>query len=425
MKILAIDTSSKICSVAILEDEKTIIELHNDDEKTHSVKLMPLVDKAFLETGLSLDDIGLLVCSIGPGSFTGVRIGIATIKAFADVKNIPVVGVTSLESLAYNVGAIIYNAHIKDISENKELYQGITPIDPLEDTVICSLIDAKNENVYAGLYHFANGNCECLSLFTENIHEVITQIATKISNFGHIVFVGDGSEVYADLLKASFGYGIFAVNASADTDASSVAGEHANISAIFALRGQNKQNGVSLAKAGLSKYNQGQYGDSSSLSPIYLRKSQAERALAEKIEILPMTLEDIAVIEPNFEKEFDTFWNINTLKNDFQNENATYLIAKLDGEIVGFAGFLNICKEANLMNIVTKVDKRNLGVGSKLLEALIASAKSQGCTSITLEVNSKNYPAIHLYEKFNFKRIGLRKKYYNNTDDAIIMTSPI
>lgn len=90
MKILAIDTSSKICSVSILEDRKLIKEKHNDDEKTHSQKLMPLVDEIFRECNLNLKDINLLSCCIGPGSFTGLRIGISTVKAFSDVTNIPV-----------------------------------------------------------------------------------------------------------------------------------------------------------------------------------------------------------------------------------------------------------------------------------------------------------------------------------------------
>ena len=103
MKILAIDTSSKVCSVAITEDNQKIIELHSDDEKTHSVKLMPMIDEAFKSTNLTLDNMDLLACSVGPGSFTGVRIGISTIKAFADAKGIPVVQVSSLEGLAYNM----------------------------------------------------------------------------------------------------------------------------------------------------------------------------------------------------------------------------------------------------------------------------------------------------------------------------------
>ena len=376
MKILAIDTSSKICSVTIFEDTNPIIELQNDDEKTHSVKLMPMVDKAFNETNLTLDDIDLLVCSLGPGSFTGVRIGIATIKAFADAKNIPVVGISSLEILAYNV---------------KEL--------PLSsNSLVCSMIDAKNENIYCGLYKFSKNSCNQLSIFAENIHtsiEKIKEIALEY-NYKDIIFVGDATLLYKDLLVSSFTTPIFAED--------------------------NIQKGSSIAIAGYFKYSNKEYGDSSSLSPIYLKKSQAERTLEEKIKIYEMTQSDIDLITPNFSTEFDEFWNINTLQNDFNNPNSTYFIAKLDDEIVGFAGFLKICDEANIMNIVTKINKRNLGVGSKLLTKLFNCAKDKNCTSITLEVNDHNSSAIHLYEKFGFKRIGLRKKYYNNTDDAIIMS---
>ncbi|MCI9177286.1 MAG: tRNA (adenosine(37)-N6)-threonylcarbamoyltransferase complex dimerization subunit type 1 TsaB [Clostridia bacterium] len=88
MKILALDTSSKNASVAILEDETILIQLNNSDEKTHSQKLMPMIDEAFQKTNLALEDISLIACGLGPGSFTGVRIGIATAKAFADSKNI-------------------------------------------------------------------------------------------------------------------------------------------------------------------------------------------------------------------------------------------------------------------------------------------------------------------------------------------------
>ena len=77
------------------------------------------------------------------------------------------------------------------------------------------------------------------------------------------------------------------------------------------------------------------------------------------------------------------------------------------------------------MNIVTKIDKRHLGIGSKLLSSLINIAKEQNLKTITLEVNVNNQIAINLYNKFNFKKTGLRKKYYNNTDDAIIMTLEI
>lgn len=86
LKILSIDTSSKICTVCIYEDNNVLIELNNDDERTHSQKLMPMIQKTFESVNLTLNDINLIACAKGPGSFTGIRIGIATAKAFSDVK---------------------------------------------------------------------------------------------------------------------------------------------------------------------------------------------------------------------------------------------------------------------------------------------------------------------------------------------------
>ena len=120
--------------------------------------------------------------------------------------------------------------------------------------------------------------------------------------------------------------------------------------------------------------------------------------------------------------EFDNFWNYEILKQEFLNTNTTYIVAKQNETIVGFAGILTIVDEANIMNIVTKKDKRNLGIGTLLLQNLIQISKEQNLNSVTLEVNEHNIPAIKLYEKFNFTKVGLRKKYYNNTDSAIIMT---
>ena len=139
------------------------------------------------------------------------------------------------------------------------------------------------------------------------------------------------------------------------------------------------------------------------------------------IDITALTLEDINSIELNFSEQFDKFWSIDILKNDFENENSKYIIAKIDNEIVGFAGIKIIIDEADIMNIAVRIDKRNLGIGSVLLKKLIQLAMDSNCTSITLEVNENNLPAIHLYEKFDFEKIGLRKKYYNNIDDAIVM----
>jgi len=140
------------------------------------------------------------------------------------------------------------------------------------------------------------------------------------------------------------------------------------------------------------------------------------------IEVGQMSNDDLLVLKNSLLNEFDDFWTYNILKQEFDNENTTYIVAKDNDMIIGFAGILVIMDEANIMNIVTKKDKRKLGIGSLLLEKLIGISKLKKLASITLEVNEKNIPAINLYKKYNFQQVGIRKKYYDNTDAAILMT---
>ena len=102
MNILSITTSSIVCGVAILENEKVIKELNLNNGLTHSESLMPIIKNILEETNLALSDIELLAIDRGPGSFTGIRIGVATIKAFSDSLNIKCIGVNSLEGLSLN-----------------------------------------------------------------------------------------------------------------------------------------------------------------------------------------------------------------------------------------------------------------------------------------------------------------------------------
>ena len=140
-----------------------------------------------------------------------------------------------------------------------------------------------------------------------------------------------------------------------------------------------------------------------------------------KIEISKMTLTDFEEIQNILISEFDDFWNSETLKNELENNNSYYIVAKINNNIVGFAGIKNVLDEADIMNVVTKKDIRNSGIGSALFSAIIDYAKSNNVKKITLEVNENNLSAIHLYEKFGFIKIAERKKYYNGTDTAIIM----
>lgn len=120
--------------------------------------------------------------------------------------------------------------------------------------------------------------------------------------------------------------------------------------------------------------------------------------------------------------EYDDFWNEKILKDEFYNENSEYFVICEDEIVCGFAGLWFNIDEAHIMNIAVRKDFRKNGIGSELLNFLIDEAKSKKKMCITLEVRDDNIPAIELYKKFNFEILGRRKKYYNNVNDAIIMT---
>lgn len=141
-----------------------------------------------------------------------------------------------------------------------------------------------------------------------------------------------------------------------------------------------------------------------------------------KIKISTMMLNDFEQIKENLQTDFDDFWNFEIFKEELANTNSMYLVLKYENEIVSFGGIKIILDEADIMNIVTKKDKRNQGFAKFLLSKLITMAKEQNCKTITLEVNENNLPAIKLYKDFKFKEIGKRKNYYKNGDTAILMT---
>jgi [ribosomal protein S18]-alanine N-acetyltransferase len=146
----------------------------------------------------------------------------------------------------------------------------------------------------------------------------------------------------------------------------------------------------------------------------------------DNLEISEMTLLDLETIQDILISDFDDFWSVSTLKGELQNSNSKYIVAKLDNDIVGFGGIWKAVDDIHITDIVVRKAQRNNGIGSAILAKLIEISKSdKNIKALTLEVNSNNTSAQKLYEKFDFKKVGLRKKYYNNTDDAIIMTKQL
>lgn len=229
MKILALDTSGPNCSVAVIDENKVIANFNLNIGTTHSQILLPLVDELNKFSNLTLNDIDVFACSVGPGSFTGLRIGIATLKGFAMSLNKPVISVSSLEGLAYNV--------------------------PTFDGIVCSVLDAKNNNVYAALYEITHTPKMLGDYISETLDSLIAELKKYNSK---ILFVGDGAISFKEIFTNEFGE-----------------------NAYFMPHHINEQNAVSIAKAALDKALQNKLETCDNLHPLYLRKSQAERMFDE------------------------------------------------------------------------------------------------------------------------------------------------
>ena len=218
MKILSIDTSSSNCATALLEEDKLIDENSLNNGLTHSENLMPLIDELLRRNNTKLKDIDLISVSVGPGSFTGIRIGIATIKAMAEVHNIKVAGVTSLETLAR--------------------------IDESEKNKIC-LIDARNNQVYFGAFDSE------YNLLEEYKADDINTLIDIMKKYKNAVLIGNGAVLHKELLE-----------------------ENIKGSVILEDCLQTAEN---TGKIGYKKFLNENLENADTIMPLYLRKSQAER----------------------------------------------------------------------------------------------------------------------------------------------------
>lgn len=175
MNTLTIDTSTIVASAAILNEEKLVGEVIINHQKKHSEKLMVAIDHLLSDAGLSIKEIDVFGVIRGPGSFTGLRIGMATVKGFAQALNKPVVGVSTLESLAMNI--------------------------PTTQGIICPILDAQRQETYTGIYRFDQG-----SLVTEMSDSVmdIQNLLEKLKNYkDDIYFLGDGVKRFSETLLAA------------------------------------------------------------------------------------------------------------------------------------------------------------------------------------------------------------------------------
>lgn len=233
MITLAFDTAAKTASVALMRDDSALAEYSIESGLTQSELILPMAENMLKLSGLSFSDIGLLAVSAGPGSFTGVRIGISLVKGIALGKNTPIAAVSTLEALAENLSGV----------------RGI----------IIPVMDARRGQFYTAIFRSADGE---LTRLTEDFADNASGILDRLSSLGisgePIWLVGDG---YAPAGAAFHSLGIKTESTPA---------------------GLISESAMSVARVGLRKYTRGELVGDTELSPIYLRLPQAERERLER-----------------------------------------------------------------------------------------------------------------------------------------------
>lgn len=222
MKILAIDTATKTGSVAITSGDSILSERLLNVDTTHSENLLPAIEEMTSETAFVLGEIDLIAVTLGPGSFTGIRIGVGSVKGLALALDKPVVGVSTLESMAANF--------------------------PCADRIIKPVIDARKSEVYTADFTWKNGALKRLSDDRVEAPEKMLEGVSK-----NTIFVGDGLLKYGDLIKDTVGD-----------------------KAFFADHFFSYIRASAVARLGQANFEEKGGLDLASFTPVYLRRSEAE-----------------------------------------------------------------------------------------------------------------------------------------------------
>ena len=225
MLILAFETSAKAASVALMQDEKIIGSSYQNTGLTHSQTLMVMAEDLLKQCGFAPSNVSHVAVAAGPGSFTGVRIGVAAAKGFAWGRRIPCYGTSTLESMALNLG----------------IYEG----------TVCAVMDARRNQVYNALFKAEKG---VLTRLCEDRAISIEELKAQLP-VGPVFLVGDGSKLCKQHIPETI-----------------LPPEH---------RQHQRAAGVALAAEAMIA--RGESGDAATLTPNYLRLSQAERERAERM----------------------------------------------------------------------------------------------------------------------------------------------
>ena len=235
MKLLAIDTTGACSSVALNIDGR-IVQIINESEFSHLQKLIPTVAALLKQEAVEPSSLDAIAVSRGPGSFTGIRIGMATAKGLAQIWDKPIIEVPTLASFAFRTYDFELDA----------------------DAVVCGVFDAKRHQIYGGAYHLFSDK-SVIPDGAYDLDDYLELLRGAKKTFGKAVFFGDGVKVYEEGLKAC------------------------GFDFEFAAEEHMMQTAEGVARLGAKLFKEGKLADCFTAQPEYLRAAEAERKMAEKI----------------------------------------------------------------------------------------------------------------------------------------------
>ena len=222
---MGIDTSTKFCNLSLIEDEDIIVEhAINDSRKKHSSILVPTIKDLLKTIDLKIEEINGIAVSIGPGSFTGLRIGLCVAKGLCYTRSLPLLGIPTLDAMAFPLKEIPY--------------------------LICPVLESKKDEIYDVVFRGGESLQRIMDYKCEDIQSLLARLSPLKEKK---IFLGDGIKNYRDIIKEKIGK-----------------------DALFIDSQLNLPVATSIAFLGLNKIKKGEEDDISTLSPFYLRKSEAE-----------------------------------------------------------------------------------------------------------------------------------------------------
>ena len=355
MNILAVDTTGKLAQIVCTKNDEIF---KSELTGPFSEKILPAIDQVLKDANVDINNIDCFAVATGPGSFTGIRIGIAVIKGFLSAKKTNCIAVNSFEQIAYNI----------------------------KDNDFIVLLDSGNIEHYYAIFkdkkvtEMGHGTMEKIKSFANQSGLKIYYSKKEkdaFCDFDNLNMVEENENSFANLIKDK------AKN-----------GEFVSISQISPIYIK-----LSQAEIGLEQN----------------MKLHTKYRIAEKLDAEALSIIDEQCFDGT--ERYDK----NSFDAELNEDSKHYFVATYDNLVIGYVGLQVLGNDLNLVKIAVLPQYRQLGVGFQLMQMASDFRKENNLEKYFLEVRENNKKAIKLYQKFGFKTSNVRDKYYGDGENALVM----